>query len=308
MTILQLKYLRALDKHRHFRRAAEACHIAQPSLSAQIQKLEEELGVLIFDRSARPIEPTEIGSQVLAHARLVLGEVERLEALVQERTGEMAGELRVGILSTIAPYLLPIVMANFSRQYPNVFLDFQEMRAEDIVEAIRRDALDAGLIAQDPATTDVVEVPLFKEALVGYVSRQHPLFARKEIGVSDLVADDLWVMRRGHCFRDLVLDLLPSPPSDRGVSGGIKFESGNLETLQRLVDRGHGMTVLPWLAVSGEGSHAPESVREFEGDAPSRLVRIIYSRVLVKRQLVRALTNELARAVRPYLPDRSLLV
>ncbi len=308
MTLLQLEYILALDKYRHFRRAAESCHVAQPSLSAQVQKLEEELGVILFDRSSRPIVPTEIGRQVLAHARLVLGEVERLEALVQETTGEMAGELRVGILSTVAPYLLPIVIANFSQRYPDVMLNFQEMRAEDIVEAIRRDVLDAGLVASDVATTDVVEVLLFVEPLVGYVSRDHPLFDQPKLRVEDLNPGDLWVMSRGHCFRDLVVDLLTRRTSDGGTPGGIKFESGNLETLQRLVDRGHGMTLLPWLAVTGEGSHAPESVRHFEGDEPSRTLRVIYSRVLAKKHLVRALTNEIVAAVRPFLPEGSLLV
>lgn len=307
MTLLQLEYIIALDKYRHFRRAAESCHVTQPSLSAQVQKLEEELGVLLFDRSARPIAPTELGRQIIAHARLVIGEVERLRALVQEATGEMAGELRVGILSTVAPYLLPIVIASFSKRYPNVMLIFKEMPAEDIVEAIRRDVLDVGLVATDVATTDMVEVPLFVEPLVGYVSRDHPLFERSSIRVEDLDPGDLWVMSRGHCFRDLVVDLLTKRPPSVGTPGGIRFESGNLETLQRLVDRGQGMTLLPWLAVTGEGSHAPESVRYFEGNAPSRTLRIIYGRVLAKRHLVRALMSEIVAAVRPFLPEDSLL-
>ncbi len=308
MTLLQLRYIVALDKYRHFRLAAEACHVAQPSLSAQVQKLEENLGVILFDRSLRPIEPTEIGREVLEHARLVLAEVERLESLVQERTGEMSGELRVGILSTLAPYLLPAVMTSFSERYPDVALDVQEMRSDEIIDAIRRDILDVGLIASNVSATDLNEVPLFEESLVGYVSRGHPLYERREIRVQDLDPDSVWVMRRGHCYRDLVMNLFPEPEPDRSHSGGIKFESGNLETLQRLVDRGHGMTLLPWLAVSGERSFAPESVRPFKGKAPSRVIRLVHSRVLVKKQLVRALINEVAGAVRADLPDGSVLV
>lgn len=307
MTLLQLQYVVALDKYRHFRLAAEACHVTQPSLSTQVQKLEEELGVILFDRNARPVVPTELGRQVIEHARLVLGEVARLEALVQEATGEMAGELRVGILSTIAPYLLPIVIAAFSRRYPNVTLIFEELLGDQIVDYIKRDLLDAGLMAVSPATSDIIEVPLFVEPLVGYVARGYRLFERETIRPEDLDPDEVWMMSKGHCFRDQVLELFGEAASEMRGRRGVKFESGNLETLQRLVDRGHGMTLLPWLAVTGEGSHAPESVRRFEPPAPSRTIRIVYSKILLKKHLVRALTQEILRAVEPYLPPGSLL-
>ena len=307
MTLFQLEYIVALDKYRHFRLAAESCHVTQPSLSTQVQKLEEELGVILFDRSARPVAPTELGRQIIAHARLVLGEVARLQALVQEATGEMAGELRVGILSTVAPYLLPIVIAAFSRRYPNVLLVFQELLADEIIDAIKRDLLDAGLVATPAATSELVDVPLFAEPLVGYVARGHRLFGQKTIRVADLSAEDLWLMSKGHCFREQVLSLLEVPEAEARSRGGVKFESGNLETLQRLVDRGHGMTLLPWLAVTGEGSHAPESVRPFEEPAPSRTLHVVYARILPKKHLVRALMREILRATAPYLPAGSQL-
>src|SRR5690606_35574112 len=144
----------------------------------------------------------ELGRQVIEHARLVLGEVARLEALVQEATGEMAGELRVGILSTIAPYLLPIVIAAFSRRYPNVTLIFEELLGDQIVDYIKRDLLDAGLMAVSPATSDIIEVPLFVEPLVGYVARGYRLFERETIRPEDLDPDEVWMMSKGHCFRD----------------------------------------------------------------------------------------------------------
>ncbi len=305
MTLLQLQYIVALDKHRHFRLAAESCHVTQPSLSAQVQKLEEELGVILFDRNARPIEPTVLGRQIIAHARLVLGEVARLQALVQEATGEMAGELRVGILSTIAPYLLPIVIAAFSRRYPDVTLIFEELLTDDITDRVQRDLLDAGLLAAETSATGLVEIPLFEEPFVGYVSRDHRLFNRSTITPADLDPDDLWLMSKGHSFRDQVLELLGDQQPDPRQSGGIKFESGNLETLQRLVDRGHGMTLLPWLAVTGEGSHAPDRVRPFEPPAPSRTLRMVYARTLPKRHLVRALVEEILEAASPFLPSES---
>lgn len=296
MTLFQLEYIVALDRYRHFRRAAESCHVTQPSLSAQVQKLEEELGVILFDRSARPVVPTELGTKVIAHARLVLGDVVRLKALVQEATGEMAGELRVGILSTIAPYLLPLVIASFSRLYHDVALVFEELLHDQIVEYIKRDLLDAGLIATAVENADIVQVPLYVEPLVGYLSKGHRLYDRPVLRREDLRLEEIWLMSDGHCYRDQVLAQLNLAEGETRPEPGVRFESGNLETLQRLVDRGHGMTLLPRLAVTGEGSHAPESVRPFADPPPTRTVRMVYSRILPKKHLVRALSQEIVRA------------
>ncbi len=299
MTILQLEYLVALDTYRHFGRAADACHVSQPSLSAQIQKLEERLGVILFDRSARPIVPTALGEQVIAHARIVLAEAARLEAVVQEATGEMSGELRIGILGTIAPYLLPIIVQEYARRFPNVELTFDELRFDEIIERIRRDILDAGIVATSYEAPDIIEKPLYEEPLVGYVAVGHRLYHQERILPDELDPSDLWLMSPGHCFREQVLQLLPPHERQRG---GASFESGNLETLQRLVDRGKGMTLLPWLAVTGEGSHSPQSVRLFDDPVPVRTIRMVYSRISLKKHLIRGLRQTVVTAVEPYLP------
>ena len=306
MTLLQLTYAVALDRHGHFGRAAEACHVTQPALSAGLQKLEAELGVVLFDRAAHPIEPTEVGRAVVAQARQVLAEAERLEDLVSEATGELAGELRVGILSTLAPYLIPLVIGQFARRYPGVELVFEELVAETISDHVRRDLLDAGLVATPPPVRGVEEVPLFEEPLVGYVAPGHRLYDQDAIGVEDLSPDDVWVMREGHCFRDQALALL-ARGAGRPDAKAVQFESGNLETLQRIVDRGFGMTLLPWLAVQGRGSHEPASVRPFRAPPPSRPVRLVYATTLVRRQLVRAFAAEVARAAAADLPEGAVL-
>lgn len=307
MTLLQLTYLVALDRHRHFEKAAEACHVTQPSMSMQLRKLEEELGLMLFDRTVRPITPTETGEQVIAQARAVIADVERLERLTQEVTGEMAGELRVGILSTISPYLLPLVIALFSKRYPNVSLAFEEYPANRIVDHVKRDLLDVGLIATPVEQRGVLEEPLFEEPLVGYVSPGHRLYDESTIRAADLHLDDLWVMSEGHCFRDQTLELLRGETPAQAGSKAVQFESGNLETLQRLVDRGYGMTLLPWLAVQGEGSHAPESVRPFEDPAPTRTVRLVCTEILAKKHLVKALASVARTAVVPDLPERFIV-
>jgi LysR family hydrogen peroxide-inducible transcriptional activator len=306
VTLLQLTYAVALERHGHFGRAAEACHVTQPALSAGVQKLEAELGVVLFDRTSHPIAPTEVGGRVVAQARHVLAEAERLEDLVSEATGELAGELRVGILSTLAPYLIPLVIGPFARRYPGVELVFEELVAGAIVDHVRRDLLDAGLVATPPPARGIEEVPLFEEPLVGYVAPGHRLYGQAELAPEDLSPDDVWLMREGHCFRDQALALLERGEGEPDAKA-VQFESDNLETLQRIVDRGFGMTLLPWLAVQGQGSHAPASVRPFRAPPPSRTVRLVYATTLVRRQLVRAFAAEVAGALSADLPPGAVL-
>jgi LysR family hydrogen peroxide-inducible transcriptional activator len=306
MTLLQLTYAVALDRHGHFGRAAQACHVTQPALSTAVQALEGELGVVLFDRTSHPIRPTEVGQAVVAQARQVLAEAERLQDLVSEATGELVGELRVGILSTLAPYLIPLVIAPFGRRYPHVELIFEELVAEAIVDGVRRDLLDAGLVATRHASRGVEQTALFEEPLVGYVAPQHRLYEHADLAIEDLSADDVWTMREGHCFREQVLALL-SQGSGRAAPKAVQFESDNLETLQRIVDRGYGMTLLPWLAVQGQGSHAPASVRLFQPPVPTRTVRMVYASTLVRRHLVRAFAAEVARAAATDLPAGAVL-
>ncbi len=236
----------------------------------------------------------------------MLAEAQRLEDLVGEATGELA-ELRIGILSTLAPYLIPLTIAPFARRYPGVELVFEELVADEIIEHVRRDLLDAGIVATAPPGRGIVEVPLFEEPLVGYVARGHRLMGRAEIGVEDLSPDEVWTMSKGHCYRDQVLALVSRGDTPRADARAVQFESGNLETLQRIVDRGHGMTLMPWLAVQGQGSHAPESVLPFRAPAPSRTVRLVYATTLVRRHLVRAFAAETARAVASELPLGAIL-
>lgn len=280
--------------------------MTQPALSASIQTLEAELGVVLFDRSTHPIAPTKVGRAVVAQARHVLAEAERLEDMVSEATGELAGELRVGILSTLAPYLIPLVIGPFARRYPGVELVFEERVTESIADHIRRDLLDVGLVATPPPSRGIEEVLLFKEPLVGYVAPGHRLYRQPVLDVKDLSVDDVWVMREGHCFRDQALALL-ARGAGKPDAKAAQFESDNLETLQRIVDRGFGMTLLPWLAVQGQGSHAPASVRPFRVPAPTRTVRLIFATTLVRRQLVRAFAAEVARALKGDLPLGAML-
>lgn len=306
MTLAQLSYLVALDTHRHFRKAAAHCRVAQPSLSAQIRKLEEELGVVLFDRDKKPLAPTPIGEQVIAQARIVLAETEDIRNLVQSATGELAGTLRVGILPTLAPYLLPLILARFPARYPHITLAFEEVRRESMMELIRRDALDAGLLATPIASRGLIEQILFEEPLLGYVSEGHRLAAQPTLALADLSLDEMWLLSEGSSLREQVVGLYSAHVSATHASPASKaaqFESASLETLKRLVEQGEDMTVVPWLAVQGRVSHQPALVKPFVAPAPVRTVRMAYPRALLKKHLVSALTSEIVDAVMPLLPE-----
>lgn len=296
MTILQLRYVVALDTHRHFGRAARHCHVTQPTLSMQIRKLEQQLGVDLFDRNRQPVEPTDIGRQVIAQARVVLREAERLGALVQEVEGEIAGELRVGVIPTLAPYLLPRFLSDLVRRHPRLALRVEELQTEQILERLRRDDLDAALLATSSGIAGLVERPLFEEPFVAYIGEGHRLSDRTRLAPEDLRLDDLWLLNQGHCFRDQVLHLC-GDAERAGDPGGLRFESGNLETLKRLVERSGGMTLLPELAVVDFDEAERRRLRPFAAPPPARLVRLVAAGAYLKRRLVDAFAEATLHSV-----------
>lgn len=301
MTLVQLTYLVALDTHRHFRKAAAHCRVAQPSLSAQIRKLEEELGLVLFDRDRKPLAPTPAGEQVIAQARMVLAEAEGLRELGQSAAGEPAGTLRVGILPTLAPYLLPLILARFPERHPHIALVFEEVRREPMMALMRRDVLDAGLVTTLSAARGLVEQVLFDEPLVGYVSEGHRLAVQPTLAPADLSLDELWLLSEGSSLREQIVGLCSASASEVSSSRAVRFEGASLETLKRLVEHGEGLTLLPALAVRGKASYQPALVRPLVAPASTRTVRIVYARAHLKKPLVNVLSAEIAAAVTPVL-------
>ncbi len=297
MTLAQLEYAVALDDHRHFSRAAGACGVTQPTLSAQIRKLERGLGIELFDRSRTPVEPTDLGREVLDRARAVLREVARLREVVDGTDGLVAGELRVGILPTLAPYVLPRFVSRLAVEHPGLSLAVEELRTEEIIEGIVRDRLDAGLVATPVETRGLVERPIFEEPFVGYVAADHRLRDRKRLRTEDLSLNDLWILNEGHCFRDQVVELCEDLGSGGSRDRPLHFESGNLETLKRLVDESGGMTLLPSLAVAGLADEERRRIRPFVDPAPSRTIRLIHGKTYLKRARIEAFTGELLDSV-----------
>ncbi|WP_162419304.1 hydrogen peroxide-inducible genes activator [Cyclobacterium roseum] len=294
MTIQQLEYILAVDKCRHFGHAAEACFVTQPTLSAQVSKLEKELGVILFDRSKMPVIPTEIGERIIAQAKKVVSESKGIFELVSQMKGDVSGLIKMGVIPTIAPYLLPLFIQNFIQKYPRVQLQVQEMVTEDILKKLKNDELDIGLVVTPLEESGIVEKPIFYEKFFVYLSKYHPLLKQDQVEAGAILSEDLWVLQQGHCFRDQVLNLCDQNKFQRM---NFHYESGSLEGLKNMVNRYKGITLLPELATEGLSEEEKSRLRPFRGEAPVREVSLILTRSFLKQKLVSLLFEEIRNVV-----------
>ena len=304
MTLTQLSYIVAVDRHRHFATAAEKSYVTQPTLSMQIHKLEDELGVTIFDRSKSPVVPTEIGEKIIEQAKKILKESKHIEDLATIVDDEVRGTIRIGIIPTVAPYLLPLFLRSFTEKYPDVKLIFEEEITENLLELLEQDLLDVGIIATPAEQGNIFEEELYYEPFVGYVSQQHPLAEKDTLILDDLDEANIWLLNEGHCFRDQTMKLCRKKRREKARSLQIEFESGNLETLKQLVEQEFGMTLLPYLAVNQLSERCIKSyIKYFEDPIPHRKVRIAYSRQYLKRQVIESFTEEIRANIPESLTD-----
>jgi LysR family transcriptional regulator, hydrogen peroxide-inducible genes activator len=292
MTLQQLQYIVALDDHRHFVKAAEACFVTQPTLTMQLRKLEEDLEVELFDRRTQPVRPTEVGEQVIAQARVVLREAEQLQALVTELHTGLTGTFRLGIIPTLAPYLLPLFLPRFADTHPSIRLIIDERKTSRILKSLRNGQLDLGILVTPVDPADYEEVPLFQEPFLAYLPEGHALWRKRVLQRSDLREQALWVLGEGHCFREQTLSLCDRPSA--AGHDNVLYESGSIETLKQLVRNGSGMTLVPELSVVARDPH----VRRFAAPEPVRQVSLVVRKPFVRRKLL----EELARCIRKALP------
>ena len=287
ITLTQLEYILAVAKHGHFGKAAKECHITQPTLSQQIQKLETDLGTVIFDRSKKPILLTDAGSKLIEQAKVILTEVHKFSDLASQEPNTISGELSLGVIPTLAPYLLPLFLKDLSKKFPKLNLTVREMQTERIVEALENDRLDVGLLATPLNISQIEEYPLFYEPFYLYVATDHPLAKRSRIKQTDLKSEDIWLLTEGHCLRNQVLEIC-SLSKVGNHKKQVDFESGSIETLERLVDANGGYTLIPELALPFSKSKKAV-VQSFERPIPSRQVGLVYRRKQHKLQMIEAL-------------------
>ncbi|MDB5268347.1 MAG: DNA-binding transcriptional regulator OxyR [Hymenobacter sp.] len=292
MNLQQLTYLVALDTYRQFGLAAEKSFVSQPALSVQVQKLEEELGVLLFDRTQRGAEPTAVGAKVIAQARIVLREAQQLRELVQVEKGEIVGELRLGVIPTLAPYLVPRFLVGLTTAYPSLRVRIEELRSEEIMQQLKDHRLDVGLLVTPLDDRQLRELPLLDEPFLLLAAESHPLAAQATVQPADLRQPGLWLMQQGHCFRNQVVNLCgPTSPTE-----AITYESGSIETLQELVRRQGGYTLVPELAVLEE-VETNRLLKRFVAPEPVREVSLVVHHGFVRTQLLTVLRDLILASV-----------
>lgn len=297
MTLTQLEYLVALDQHRHFGRASKACHVSQPTLSMQLQKLEADLGVVFFDRTFQPLLPTAQGEPLIAQARVILSEARKMAELSKQDQKELKGDLRVGVIPTVAPYLIPLFIEHMANTYPKLTLFIDELQTDQILSALEQERIDVGLLATPLNAAGLEEAHLFLEPFFLYAHASHPLAKKKTVSEDDLDGSDMWLLSEGHCLRSQVLRFC-SLRNSQSVLKNVRFEAGNIETLQRLVDSGSGYTLVPWLAA--QKTQSKDSVlRPFKVPAPQRQISLVWRRTQLKRRAIEAL----AETIKASLPN-----
>ena len=296
MTLVQLEYVIAVDTYRSFVAAAEKCFVTQPTLSMQIQKLEESIGARIFDRSRQPIVPTEVGVEIIKQARIVLTESRKINELVQLKKGELEGELRIGVIPTIAPYLLPRVLGRFMQQFPKLQLQIWEHTTEKVIGELKLGLLDCGVLSTPVYDPALVERALFYEPFVAYISPKSALTEKKVVTPEDVLEDKLWLLTEGHCMRGQVLNICQRKRS-MDPDGTFEYHTGSVETLKRMVDSNAGSTILPELSIADFDEDQLGRIRYFKSPEPVREISLVTTHNFLKKQAIDALEQEIIAAV-----------
>lgn len=297
MTLQQLEYIVAVDEHRHFVRAAESCGVTQSTLSSLIQKLEAELDVVIFDRACHPIEPTALGREIIAQARVILYNASQMEELVSTHKEMAVGNISLGVASTIAPFILPRLFSYMKKNHPDVVLHVEEARVETLKAKLQRAELDVAILAMPVAEDNLLEIPIFRERYVAYVSSECDLYNSMELDTQTLRADDIWVLGESYCP-----NVEQFPFCVRDISSVSIYAAGSIETLMRIVDENGGYTIIPELQLQLMSDASRNNVRELYNPVPGRDVAFVVRRDFVRQRML----NILADAIKSIIPEEMI--
>jgi LysR family hydrogen peroxide-inducible transcriptional activator len=296
MTITQLKYVLAVAEHKNFTLAADKCFVTQPTLSMQIQKIEEELNIQIFDRTKKPIQLTDIGQKIVNQAKNIVNEADRIQDIVEQQKGFVGGEFRLGIIPTIMPTLLPMFLNNFIKKYPKVKLIIEELNTDEIITKLNNGHLDAAIAATPLQEEKIKEIVLYFEPFVAYIPESHQHYQKQEIEVADLNLDEILLLQDGHCFRDGILNLCKN--NSRNEINHFQIESGSFETLIKLADEGLGTTLLPYLHTLDLKESDKKKLRHFKEPKPAREVSLIFPKSELKIHIIDALRSTIAGVIK----------
>ena len=296
MTITQLQYVLAVAEHKNFTLAAEKCFVTQPTLSMQIQKVEEELKIQIFDRTKKPIQMTDIGQKIVNQAKNIVNEADRMKDIVEQQKGFIGGEFRLGIIPTIMPTLLPMFLNTFIKKFPKVKLVIEELNTDEIIVKLKNGTLDAAIAATPLSEEKLKEIVLYFEPFVAYIPEKHRIADKKEIEVSDLNLDEILLLQDGHCFRDGILNLCKN--QDVASLYNFQIQSGSFETLIKLADEGLGLTLLPYLHTLDLKDNDKLKLKHFKDPKPAREVSLIFPKTELKIQIIDALKQTISGVIR----------
>ena len=289
MTLTQLNYILAVDRCRNFAQAAKECFVTQPTLSMQIQKLEDYLQIIVFDRSKSPVEPTPMGKKVLEYARKVMHGAQELEELSKSLRGEVAGEFILAVIPTLAPYVLPLFVQKFVEEYPQVELKIFEYQTDEIIRYLKEGKIDGAILATPLEVKEIAEEHLFYEPFKVFLSPSHELLKKKAVDEKDLDLRDAWLLKEGHCLRAQALHLCQYKNVKEGKH--LFFEAGSLETLINMVKSSQGFTVLPYLASINMSTADQKLLKDFKGHAPAREISFVTGPLSMKKSIEKALVK-----------------
>jgi LysR family hydrogen peroxide-inducible transcriptional activator len=297
MTITQLEYVVAVATYKSFVAAAEKCFVTQPTLSMQIQKLEDELGIKLFDRNKHPIAITAMGEAIVAQAQIALAECEKIHDLIQSQQNNLAGTFRFAVIPTVAPYILPGLLEHYSVNFPEVKLQIKELETNQVIKALRNNEIDAALVSTPLEENGIKEYPLFYEPFVAYFSDDEPALKKRLITPADISLERIWLLNEGHCMRNQIINLCSDQIQKLQAERPYRYESSNVETLRKMVDKNKGLTILPELATNEFNEDQMERIRYFEDPEPVREIGLVTNDHFVRMTLLQSLMDEILNLV-----------
>lgn len=306
MNIQQLEYIIAVDNHRHFSKAAEASYVTQPTLSMMIQKLEEELGAKIFDRTQLPIAPTPLGEKIIKQARMAVSQINQIKQIVQEERGSTSGIFRLGIIPTVSPYLLPRLMDTHSTINTGIQISVKELTTDNILKGLANDTLDGGILATPLGDELITETPLYYERFFAYVSpKERSLYVQNELSENDISNSKLWLLDEVHCFRTQILHLC-NIKKKANPNSIFNFDAGSIETLIKIVDENDGITIIPEMAIDNLTETQKKNVRKIKGTTPVREISLITKTDFIRERVIEIIAEEIKSSVPHSFKDEAL--
>jgi LysR family hydrogen peroxide-inducible transcriptional activator len=308
MNIQQLEYIIAVDTHRHFARAAEASFVTQPTLSMMIQKLEDELGLKIFDRSQLPVQPTPMGVQIINQARFVVSQIRNIKEIIQEEKGVVQGVFRLGIIPTVAPYLLPHVMRQHEEDGYDIVLNIEEVSTEQCIDKLLNGLLDGAILATPLKHEKIKEYPLYYEKFYAYISpKETSLYAKKEVEEDDIDISHLWLLEDVHCFRSQMLRICNIVRHKIKIQHNIlNYEAGSITTLINIVDKYNGVTIIPEMAIEDLSEKQKRNIRPFKGITPIREISLITRNDYMREGFLKIIVNGCKKSIPASYLDKKL--